>query len=124
MLADYGLLGVFLVVATLTTFGFLLAPVALRALGLGARSKPNPAKYSTYECGMETVGKAWVQFNFRYYFYAVLFVAFDVLTIFLFPWAVELKELAWFGVGAAAILVGTIAVAYVYAWRKGVMQWK
>lgn len=73
---------------------------------------------------METVGKTWVQFNFRYYFFAVLFVAFDVLAVFLFPWALSLKQLAGFGLTAAVILVSIVVVAYLYAWKKGVLQWK
>ncbi|RLC93574.1 MAG: NADH-quinone oxidoreductase subunit A [Chloroflexi bacterium] len=124
MLANFGLLGLFVIVAILTTLGFILAPVSLRFLGLAARNKPHPVKYTTYECGMETTGKTWVQFNFRFYFYAVLFVAFDVLAVFLFPWAVSLNQLAGFGLAAAVILVCIIVVAYLYAWKKGVMEWK
>jgi NADH-quinone oxidoreductase subunit A len=124
LLADFGLLGLFLIIAVLTTLGFILLPVSLRLLGVAARNKPDPVKNSTYECGMETVGKTWVQFNFRYYFFAVLFVAFDVLAVFLFPWALSLKQLAGFGLAAAAILVSIVVVAYLYAWKKGVLQWK
>ncbi|MBL7120331.1 MAG: NADH-quinone oxidoreductase subunit A, partial [Dehalococcoidia bacterium] len=80
MLADFGLLGVFLVVAVLFSFMLLLTPIVLRFIGLAPKNKPNPVKNSTYECGMVPAGKAWVQFNFRFYFFAILFVAFDVLT--------------------------------------------
>jgi NADH-quinone oxidoreductase subunit A len=124
LLADYGLIGLFLVLTVLFTISLPLLPVALRFLGLAARNKPDPVKSSTYECGMETIGKTWVQFNFRYYFYAILFVAFDILTIFLYPWAVSLKQLAGFGLAAVAILIFIIVVAYVYAWKKGVVEWK
>jgi len=124
LLADYGLIGLFFVIAILFTISLPLLPVTLRFLGLAARKKPNPVKDSTYECGMETVGKTWVQFNFRYYFYAILFVAFDILTVFLYPWAVHLKQLAGFGLAAAAILIFIIVVAYIYAWKKGVLEWK
>ncbi len=85
---------------------------------------PNPVKESTYECGMETVGKAWVQFNFRYYFYALLFIALDVLVVFLYPWAVELRQLGLFAFIAILIFVLIIMVGYVYAWRKGALEWK
>jgi len=124
LLADYGLIGLFLVLAILFTISLPLLPVALRFLGLAARNKPDPVKDSPYECGMETVGKTWVQFNFRYYFYAILFVAFDILTIFLYPWAVNLKQLAGFGLAAAAIFIFIITIAYIYAWKKGVLEWK
>jgi NADH-quinone oxidoreductase subunit A len=86
--------------------------------------KPNPAKSSTYECGMEPVGKAWVQFNFRYYFYALVFVALDVLVIFLYPWAVGLKGLGLFGLTAAGFFIFIVFIAYLYAWRKKVLEWK
>ena len=123
MLADYGYIGLFLLVGLFFAITMILTPLTLRFLGI-VPHKPNPVKESPYECGMETVGKTWVQFNFRYYFYAILFVAFDVLIVFLFPWAVGLKQLAGFGLAAAAILIFIITVAYIYAWKKGVMQWK
>jgi len=85
---------------------------------------PNPIKDSTYECGMETIGKAWVQFNFRYYFYALLFIALDILVVFLYPWAVELKQLGLFAFIALLIFVVIIVVGYIYAWRKKVLEWK
>ncbi len=127
MLADYGFLGLFLLVAILFTISMLLIPLALRFLGI-VPHKPNPTKNSTYECGMETVGKSWVQFNFRYYFYALLFVAFDILTVFLYLWAMNFKQLdrpeAIFGFVAIAIFVLIIIVGYIYAWKKRVMEWK
>ena len=85
---------------------------------------PNPVKDTTYECGMETIGKAWVQFNFRYYFYALMFIALDVLVVFLYPWAVELRQLGLFAFFAILVLVAIVIVGYVYAWRKKVLEWK
>ncbi|HJX69744.1 MAG TPA: NADH-quinone oxidoreductase subunit A [Dehalococcoidia bacterium] len=121
MLADYGLIGLFLLLAILFTVFMPLIPFVLRFFGI-VPHKPNPVKNSTYECGMETVGKTWVQFNFRYYFYALLFVAFDVLTVFLYPWATNLET--WFGLAAIAIFIFIITIGYIYAWKKGVMEWK
>jgi len=85
---------------------------------------PNPVKSSTFECGMETIGEAWVQFNFRYYFYALVFIALDVLVVFLYPWAVELRQLGLFGFIAVLIFISIIVVGYIYAWRKKVLEWK
>ena len=125
MLGDFGYIGLFLVVAILFAVSLPLIPLLLRYLRL-VPHKPNPVKDTTYECGMETIGKSWVQFNFRYYFYALLFVAFDVLTVFLYPWAVGLRHfdhpevvLAFIGVFVAILIIG-----YIYAWRKGVLEWK
>ena len=123
MLAEYGYIGILLVVALLFAVIILLIPLALGFLGIVPR-KSNPAKTSTYECGMETIGKTWVQFNFRYYFFAILFVAFDVLTVFLYPWAVNLKGLGLVGFIAVAVFFGILMVGYIYAWRKGVLEWK
>jgi len=73
---------------------------------------------------MEPIGPAWVQFNIRYYFYALLFVALDVLVIFIYPWAVELRKLgisAWAGILAFVVIV---LVGYIYAWKKRALEWK
>ena len=86
--------------------------------------KGSPEKYSTYECGMQTVGDARVQFNFRYYFFAVFFVALDVLSVFLYPWAVNLKDLGLFGYIAVLVFFIIVMIAYVYAWLKGALEWK
>ena len=123
MLAQYGYIGILLIVAILFTVAIPLIPLALGFLGIVPR-KSNPAKTSTYECGMETIGKTWVQFNFRYYFFAILFVAFDVLTVFLYPWAVNLKGLGSVGLIAVAVFFVILMVGYVYAWRKGALEWK
>ena len=123
MLANYGYIGLFLVVAILFALTTLLLPVTLRYLKIVPR-KPSPIKSSTYECGMETIGKTWVQFNFRYYFYALLFVALDVLVVFLYPWAVELRQLGIFGFVGVLILISIVVIGYIYAWRKKVLEWK
>jgi len=122
MLANYGYIALFLVVAVFFAVTTILLPVFLRCILIP--HKPNPVKSSTYECGMETVGKTWVQFNFRYYFYALLFVALDVLVVFLYPWAVGLKQLGYFGFIGVLILIPIIAVGCIYAWRKKVLEWK
>ena len=98
----------------------------LRLIGLSrfVPWNPNPIKESTYECGMETIGKTWVQFNFRYYFYALVFIALDILVVFLYPWAVELRQLGLFAFIAILIFVVIVTVGYVYAWRKKVLEWK
>jgi NADH-quinone oxidoreductase subunit A len=124
LLGDFGLLGVFFIVAIGFCFVFLITPIIFRFLGVAPKNKPNPDKNSTYECGMEPVGNAWVQFNFRFYFFAILFVAFDVVTVFLYPWAANLNELLGFGLAAVAILLAIITVGYIYAWKKGVLKWQ
>ena len=123
MLANYGYIGLFLIVAILFAVSTLLLPVFLRFIHI-VPHKPNPVKNSTYECGMETVGKSWVQFNFRYYFYALLFIALDILVVFLYPWAVNLRQIGSFGFISILIFISIIVVGYIYAWRKKVLEWK
>ncbi len=123
MVANYGYIGLFLIVAVLFTVTTLLLPVTLRFLKIVPK-KPDPVKNSTFECGMETIGKSWVQFNFRYYFYALVFLVLDVLVVFLYPWAVNLRELGASGFIIILILIFIVIVGYVYAWRKKVLEWK
>ncbi len=120
---SFGSIGIFLILALLFAVGTLSIPQILIRLNLIPR-KPTPVKLSTYECGMETIGKTWVQFNFRYYFYALLFVIFDVEVIFLYPWAVAYKKLALFGLVEMLVFIGILVVGWLYAWKKGALEWK
>jgi NADH-quinone oxidoreductase subunit A len=123
LLGNFGYIGIFLIAAICFAASTILIPVTLRFLGLVPK-KPNPTKYTTYECGMETVGKSQVRFNFRYYFFALLFVVFDIQVVFLYPWAVHFKQLRVFGLVEMLAFVLILIVGFVYAWRKGVLQWK
>ena len=123
MLADYGFVGLFIIVAILFSLVMIILPVVLRYLKIVPHN-PDPVKTATFECGMETVGKTWVQFNFRYYFYALVFLVLDVLVVFIYPWAVGVRELGTSGLAAVLVFVAIIVVGYVYAWRKRVLEWK
>jgi NADH-quinone oxidoreductase subunit A len=122
-LENYGYIALFLLVAILFTSFLILLPLILRLIHI-VPNKPNPIKASAFECGMETIGRTWVQFNFRYYFYALLLIALDVMAVFLFPWAVGLKKLGVFGFTGALIFILIISVGYIYAWRKKALEWK
>jgi NADH-quinone oxidoreductase subunit A len=123
LLANYGYIGLFFIVAIFFAITSVLLRFLLRVIGI-VPHKPNPIKSSTYECGMETVGKSWVQFNFRYYFYALIFLALDVMIVFLYPWAVDLRQLGRFGFIGMLIFISIIVIGYIYAWRKKVLEWK
>ena len=123
MLANYGYIGLFLIAAVLFTLLLIITPIVLTFLKIVPHN-PNPIKNATFECGMETIGKTWVQFNFRYYFYALVFLVLDVLVVFLYPWAVNLRELGYPGLIGIVILISIIVVGYIYAWRKKVLEWK
>ena len=77
----------------------------------------------TYESGMEPVGGAWIQFNIRYYMFALVFVIFDVETVFLYPWAVAFHRLGLLAFIEALIFITILLVALAYAWRKGALEW-
>ena len=123
MLTNYGYIGLYLIAAVLFTLLMLGIPIILRLLKM-VPHHPNPIKNATFECGVETIGKTWVQFNFRYYFYALVFVAMDVLVVFLYPWAVGLKTLGYAGLVGILILVSIVVVGYIYAWKKKALQWQ
>ncbi|MFX1266150.1 MAG: NADH-quinone oxidoreductase subunit A [Promethearchaeota archaeon] len=123
MLADFGFVGLFIIIAIAFSSLLIILPVIFRYLKI-VPYNPNPIKNATFECGMETIGKTWVQFNFRYYFYALIFLALDILAVFLYPWAVELRGLGTSGFLGALVFIVIIVVGYLYAWQKKVLEWK
>ena len=84
---------------------------------------PEPEKLSTYECGAEPFSDARMPFPVRYYIFAMLFVIFDIEVIFLYPWAVVFTKIGIVGLVEMLIFIGLFVVAYVYAWRKGALEW-
>ena len=102
----------------------LIIPVGAIAVAwiLGPK-RPNPIKQTTYECGIETVGDSWVQFKAQYYIFALVFLVFDVETVFLFPWAVKLGQLGMFAVLEGIVFILILIAGLVYTWRKGMLEW-
>jgi NADH-quinone oxidoreductase subunit A len=80
-------------------------------------------KLMPYECGVEPIGDARERFSVRFYIVAMLFLVFDVETIFLFPWAIIYDKLAMFGLVEMLLFIGILVVGYYYAWRKGALEW-
>ena len=103
--------------------GALVPTAAIVLSWIISPKKPNPIKQSTYECGMETVGDNWVQFKAQYYVFALVFLVFDVETVFLFPWAVSLGKLSLFAVIEGIVFILILLAGLVYAWRKGTLEW-
>lgn len=100
--------------------------VPLLALGISALVRPKtigPEGRTTYESGIDPFGGAWIQFNIRYYMFALVFVIFDVETVFLYPWAVAFNRLGVLAFIEALIFIAILVVALVYAWRKGALEW-
>ncbi len=122
MLTEYGPLGILLIVALIFPVGGILTSTVIGFLKVRPNN-PTAVKNDTYECGVETVGPSWIQFNFRYYYFALLFVIFDVEVAFLLPWAVHFKQLALFGFIEMAIFIGILVVGFAYAWKKKALEW-
>jgi len=102
----------------------LIIPVgAIGVAWILGPKKPNPIKQSTYECGIEPIGEGWVQFKAQYYIFALVFLVFDVETVFLFPWAVKLGSLSMFAVVEGIVFILILIAGLVYTWRKGMLEW-
>lgn len=117
-MSQHATIGVFL----LLTIAFPLAAM------VGAwmfRPKPTPSqeKLLPYECGVDPKGPAWIRFRVNYFLYALVFLAFDVETIFLFPWAVKFKSLGLFAFGEMIVFIAILVVGLWYAWKEGALKW-
>ena len=115
--SEWLFIGVFLVLAPVFPAAALLIPWII------APKKPNSIKQQTYECGMETQGDTYVQFKVQYYIFALIFLIFDVETVFLFPWAVAFDQLPLFAVFEGVLFVLILVGGLIYTWRKGALQW-
>jgi NADH-quinone oxidoreductase subunit A len=120
-----GYLGSYAIFGLLVVAGVAFFVVAMVANRLLRTTRRHPAKYTTYECGLDPVGGDWAQAQIRYYVYAYLYLLFAVEAVFLFPWAV-IFDRPGFGTAAVVemgIFVGVLALGLLYAWRKRVLTW-
>ena len=99
----------------------LLGGVLTRLLGV---HKPDSEKLSPYECGFEAFEDARMKFDVRYYLIAILFILFDLEIAFLFPWAVVLREIGFFGFVAMMLFLAILVVGFIYEWKKGALEWE
>jgi NADH-quinone oxidoreductase subunit A len=116
----------FIVVLAVAAVLFALAPLGLAWLWAKKFSprKPGPVKNAIYECGLESKGDAWVQFKAEYYLYAIMFLVFDVETIFLLPFAVAFGGLSAGAFVAMMVFLLLLVEGLAWAWQKGVLTWK
>lgn len=117
-LGAYNMVFLFLVLGAVFGVACLLIAYFVHPSRPGEKDKLIP-----YECGEEPVGSSFVQFNLRFYVYALIFVIFDVEVVFLFPWAVVFKKLGLFAFVEMVIFIGILLVGYAYAWRRGALEW-
>lgn len=117
MLADYGYVLLFVV------NGAVFAGITLLVAWMLRPNRPSPEKLSTYECGEEPVGEAWIQFNNRFYVIALMFLIFEVEVVLLFPWATVFQGMGWYAFWAMIVFVSLIFVGFLYELGKGDLQW-
>jgi NADH:ubiquinone oxidoreductase subunit 3 (subunit A) len=117
MLTSYSSVLAFIVVA----LGFLV--VNLLVWKVLRPSRFSEEKLTTYECGENPTGSAWVQFNIRFYVFALIFIVFDVEAVFLLPWAVVFRELGMLAFVEGLVFIAILVVALAYVWRKGDLEW-
>lgn len=118
MSLEYLILGMFIVV------GAVFVAATVTASNLLSPSRPSAAKEATYECGSTPVGPPWVQFRVGYYVYALLFVVFDIETVFLYPWAVAYGRLGLFIVVEMFLFIAILVFGLAYAWKEGALTWR
>ena len=115
-----GYLPVAIFAAMIVGFGV----VSLAAAWLLRPNRPDDVKLANYECGAEPIGSAWVQFPVGFYLVALVFIVFDALAVFLFPWALSLRALGLPAVGVMALFLGILALGWWYAYMEGILEWK
>lgn len=117
-MANYGtILILFLISAGLAGTFWALATV------LGPKAM-NPSKAQPFECGNPPLGEMPTRISVKYYIVALLFIVFDMETVFLFPWAVNFRDLGWLGFWSATTFVGILGLGLVYVWKKGALDWR
>ena len=100
------------------------AVVSLAAAALLRPRRPDSVKLMNYECGAEPIGPAWIRFPVGFYLVALVFIVFDALAVFLFPWALILKSAGMGAFWVMAAFIGIIGLGWLYAYREGVLEWK
>ena len=117
-LSDYFSIILFLFIALVLSFGFILANF------LAAPSNPDPEKLSAYECGFEAFDDSRMEFDVRFYLVAILFIIFDLEIAFLFPWAITLGNIGALGFWSMMIFLSVLTIGFIYEWKKGALEWE
>ena len=117
-LSDYFSIILFLFIAIVLSFGFVVANF------LAAPSNPDPEKLSAYECGFEAFDDSRMKFDVRFYLVAILFIIFDLEIAFLFPWAISLGNIGALGFWSMMIFLSVLTIGFIYEWKKGALEWE
>ena len=122
LLASYFPVLLFLAIGAAVGVGAVVTSGVLARLS-GVQN-PDSEKLSPYECGFEAFEDARMKFDVRYYLVAILFILFDLEIAFLFPWAIVLQDIGWFGLISMLIFLGILVVGFIYEWKKGALEWE
>jgi NADH-quinone oxidoreductase subunit A len=117
-LREYLPILVFFAIATAMALVLALLPFVL------ARQKPDAEKLSSYECGFAPFSDSRKPFDVRFYLVAILFIIFDLEVTFLFPWAISLGAIGWYGFWSMMVFLGVLTVGFIYEWKKGALEWE
>ncbi len=104
--------------------GVVVGGVMILMGSMLAPNRPDSEKLSPYECGFEAFEDSRMKFDVRYYLVAILFILFDLEIAFLFPWAIVLKEIGWFGYISMSMFLGILVIGFIYEWKKGALEWE
>ncbi len=113
----------YLFVGIFVVFSAIFALIPLILAWFLAPKKPSADKQATYECGLDSQGEPWIQYHVQYYIYALVFVIFDIETVFIYPWAVAFKKLGLFAFVEMVLFIAILAFGLVYAWKKKMLEW-
>jgi len=122
MLSNYFPILIFVIVGI--AIGVLPLVMSKGLTILLGNDNPDPQKLSPYECGFEAFEDARMKFDVRYYLVAILFILFDLEIAFMFPWAIVLQEIGWFGFCVMMVFLGILVVGFIYEWKKGALDWE
>ncbi|HWF43511.1 MAG TPA: NADH-quinone oxidoreductase subunit A [Candidatus Kapabacteria bacterium] len=117
MLTEFSHVFAFLILAAIFVAGGLVTSKLVRP------KNGNKYKLASYECGEDAIGGSWIKFNIRYYVVALIFILFDVEILFLFPWALVLKQMRWLALAEMFTFMAILLVGYIYVWASGDLEW-
>ena len=117
-LNNYLTIVIFLAIALILSLGFVVLNFAL------SPKNPDPEKLSAYECGFEPFNDSRMEFDIRFYLVAILFIIFDLEIAFLFPWAITLGSIGYFGFFSMMLFLFILTIGFIYEWKKGALDWE
>lgn len=114
----------YLIILLIFILSAMLVIVAISITNIITPPQKNKQKILPYECGVQTIGPSWIKFNAGFYIFGLIFVLFDIESMFLIPWTMVVKELSFVGFAEVLIFILILVLGLAYAWTKGALEWK